>query len=360
MPEPRTINAAEALREAMDLALERWPDVFLMGEGVADPKGIFGTTVGLADKHGSERVVEMPVSENGLTGVAIGAALMGRRPVLVHQRVDFALLSIEQLFNSAAKSHYVTGGRHRVPLVVRMVIGRGWGQGPQHSQSLEAMFAHVPGLKVVMPSTPREFKGLLLGAIEDDNPVLMLEHRWLHYVTGDVPEGFYSIPLDGPRLAREGQDVTIVASSYMALEALGAAEALAGVGCAAEVFDLRMLRPLALDPILASVQKTGRLITVDTGWRIGGMGAEIVAEITERAFAHLKAPPRRIGLPDHPTPSSRALAAAYYPGSVDIVDAVEQLLELDQGAAEGARQACVAARQGVPIDKPDPAFKGPF
>ena len=150
MPEPRTINAAEALREAMDLALERWPDVFLMGEGVADPKGIFGTTAGLADKHGRARVVEMPVSENGLTGVAIGAALMGRRPVLVHQRVDFALLSIEQLFNSAAKSHYVTGGRHRVPLVVRMVIGRGWGQGPQHSQSLEAIFAHVPGLKVVM------------------------------------------------------------------------------------------------------------------------------------------------------------------------------------------------------------------
>lgn len=360
MPEPRVLNAAEALREAMDLALARWPDVFLMGEGVADPKGIFGTTVGLIDQYGRDRVVEMPVAENGLTGVAIGAALMGRRPVVVHQRVDFALLSIEQLFNSAAKSHYVTRGKHRVPLVVRMVIGRGWGQGPQHSQSLEAVFAHVPGLKVVMPSTPREFKGLLLGAIEDDSPVLMLEHRWLHFVTGGVPEGFYSIPLEGPRLAREGRDVTIVASSYMVLEALRAAEALAEAGCDAEVIDLRVLRPLVLSPILESVRKTGRLITVDTGWRIGGMGAEVVAAITERAFADLKAAPRRIGLPDHPTPSSRALAAAFYPGSLDIVDAVEALLDLDGDAAEEARRACVAARQGVPIDKPDPAFKGSF
>ncbi len=360
MPEPRILNAAEALREAMDLALARWPEVFLMGEGVADPKGIFGTTVGLVERYGRDRVVEMPVAENGLTGVAVGAALLGQRPVLVHQRVDFALLSIEQLFNSAAKSHYVTAGRHRVPLVVRMVIGRGWGQGPQHSQSLEAVFAHVPGLKVVMPATPGEFKGLLLGAIEDDNPVLMLEHRWLHYVTGEVPEGFYSIPLDGPRLARPGRDVTLVASSYMVLEALRAAEALSEAACEAEVFDLRVLRPLNLAPILESVRRTGRLITLDTGAKVGGMGAELVAEITERAFADLRAPPRRIGLPDHPTPSSRALAGAFYPGSVDIVDAVEGMLGLDAGLAESARAACIAARRGVPFDQPDPAFKGPF
>jgi pyruvate dehydrogenase E1 component beta subunit len=192
----------------------------------------------------------------------------------------------------------------------------------------------VPGLKVVMPATPAEFKGLLLGAIADDNPVLMLEHRWLHYVTGEVPEGFYATPIAGPRLAREGTDVTIVASSYMVLEALRAADALADAGWEAEVFDLRVLRPLDLTAILASVEKTGRLITVDTGWRIG--------------------------LPDQPTPSSRALAAAYYPGSVDIVDLVEDMLGLDGAAAEGARRACIAARQGVPIDKPDPAFKGPF
>ena len=244
MPESRILNAAEALREAMDLALERWPEVYLIGEGVADPKGIFGTTVGLAEKYGPDRVIEMPVAENGLTGVAIGSALLGQRPVLVHQRVDFALLSLEQLFNTAAKSHYVTGGKHKVPLVVRMIVGRGWGQGPQHSQSLEAVFAHVPGLKVVMPATPAEFKGLLLGAIEDDNPVLMLEHRWLHYVTGEVPDGFTASPIEGPRLARAGKDVTVVASSYMVLEALRAADALSQAGCEAEVFDLRVLRPL--------------------------------------------------------------------------------------------------------------------
>ena len=360
MPEPRVLNGAEALREAMDLALERWPEVYLMGEGVADPKGIFGTTVGLAEKHGTARVFEMPVAENGLTGVAIGSALMGQRPVLVHQRVDFALLSLEQLFNGAAKSHYTTGGRHKVPLVVRMVIGRGWGQGPHHAQSLEAIFAHVPGLKVVMPVTPAEFKGLLLGAIADDNPVVMLEHRWLHYVTGEVPEGFYTTPIEGPRLAREGADVTLVASSYMVLEALRAADALAEIGCEAEVFDLRVLRPLDLTAILESVRKTGRLITVDTGWRIGGLGAEVVAEIAERAFTSLERAPRRIGLPDHPAPSSRPLSAAYYPGSVDIVDAVEDLVELKPAAAECARKACIATRKGVPIDKPDPAFKGPF
>jgi pyruvate dehydrogenase E1 component beta subunit len=211
-----------------------------------------------------------------------------------------------------------------------------------------------------MPATPAEFKGLLLGAIEDDNPVLMLEHRWLHYVTGEVPEGFTSIPIAGPRLAREGKDLTIVASSYTVLEALRAADALAESGCEAEVFDLRVLRPLDFAAILASVRRTGHLITVDTGFRMGGLGAELAAEITEQAFTELKQAPRRIGLPDHPTPSSRALAAGYYPGSVDIVDTVEDLLGLDSAAAEGARQACIAARQGVAIDKPDPAFKGPF
>lgn len=356
----REITYREAVHEAISEEMRRDSRVILMGEDVGPFGGLTGVTIGLIDEFGADRVLETPISECGFVGAAVGAALKGMRPILELGLADVILVAMDQIVNTAAKMNYFYNGRASVPLVCRVWSGFRPSGGPQQSQSNEAMFAHVPGLKVVMPSTPREFKGLLLGAIEDDNPVLMLEHRWLHYITGDVPEGFYSTPLDGPRLAREGQDVTIVASSYMVFEALRAAEALAGAGCTAEVFDLRILRPLALDTILASVQKTGRLITVDTGWRIGGMGAEIVAEITERAFAHLKAPPRRLGLPDHPTPSSRALAAAYYPGSVDIVDAVEQLLELGQGAAETARQACVAARQGVPMDKPDPAFKGPF
>jgi pyruvate dehydrogenase E1 component beta subunit len=360
MPTERIVSAAEAIREGLHIALGERPEAYLIGEGVTDPGGIFGTTKGLIEAYGPERVIEMPVSENGLTGIAIGSALLGQRPIMTHQRVDFALLCIEQLFNAAAKSHYVTNGRHRVPLTVRMVIGRGWGQGPQHSQSLEALFAHVPGLKVVMPTTPAQFKGMLLAAIDDDNPVIFLEHRWLHYVTGPVPEGGERLALDGPRIVHEGADATIVATSYMLLEALRAAEALARVGCKCEVIDLRVLRPLVLAPIEQSLRRTGRLIMCDTGWKTLGLGAEIVAQLAEHAWDAFRRPPVRLGLPDHPTPSSLELAKVYYPGSAHIVDAVQALCDLPPATAQAARAEVIAARKGVPIDKPDPAFKGPF
>jgi pyruvate dehydrogenase E1 component beta subunit len=356
----RIITAAQAIREALAEALRAFPDAYLLGEGVADPGGIFGTTKGLVDEFGADRVVEMPVSENGLTGIAIGTALMGQRPIMTHQRVDFALLCLEQLFNTAAKSHYVTNGKHRVPLTVRMVIGRGWGQGPQHSQTLEALFAHVPGLKVVMPSTPYEFKGMMHAAIADDNPVIVLEHRWLHYVTGPVPEEPYRSPLDGPKIVKPGERATVVATSYMVLEALRAADALEHVGCPIEVVDLRVLRPLDLTPIVASLRRTGRLVVCDTGWKQFGIGAEIIAGIVETDFEILKHAPARIGLPDHPTPSSLALAEAYYPDSTHIVDCIAKLCRVPEDARAKARAEVLAMRQGVPIDKPDPAFKGPF
>ncbi len=360
MPSSRTINAAEALREAMDLCLARDPRVYLMGEGVADPKGIFGTTSGLVGKYGPDRVIEMPVAENGLTGIAIGSALMGRRPVMVHQRVDFALLALEQIFNNAAKTHYVTRGKHKVPLVVRLIIGRGWGQGPAHSQSLEGMFAHIPGLKVVLPTTPREAKGLLIAAVEDDNPVIMLEHRWVHYVTGEVPEGYFTIPLTGPRRVREGGDVTIVASSYNVYEALRAAEAMAAAGVHADLFDLRMLRPLDTTEIAESLRRTGRLIVIDTGWKLFGAGAEIVASLTESCFSSLRAAPLRLGLPDHPTPSSRGLITEFYPHSRTIVDAVVKLIPEAANRLAPVRQQLTEIAAKQPIDIPDPAFKGPF
>lgn len=360
MPSERIVSSAEAIREALALSLRQRPEVYLLGEGVADPGGIFGTTKGLVDEFGPDRVVEMPVSENGMTGIAIGSALMGMHPVMTHQRVDFALLCIEQLANAAAKSSYVTAGRHTVPLTVRMVIGRGWGQGPQHSQSLETLFAYFPGLKVVMPSTPREFKGLLLAAIEDQNPVIFLEHRWLHYLTGEVPPERYLLPLTGSRIAKDGTRATIVATSYMVLEAMRAAKALDEVGCPVEVIDLRVLRPLNMDPIIESVRKTGRLVMCDTGWRQFGVGAEIIASIAEHALDALRKPVARIGLPDRPTPSSVALAETYYPDSKDIVEAVGRLCSLTVAQTTGARTAVIAARQGVPIDKPDPSFKGPF
>jgi pyruvate dehydrogenase E1 component beta subunit len=358
-PKSRIISAGDALREAMDICLERDPSVYLMGEGVADPKAIFGTTAGLIQKYGPDRVVEMPVAENGLTGVAIGSAMMGRRPVMVHQRVDFALLALEQIFNNAAKTFYVTGGRHKVPLTVRLIIGRGWGQGPEHSQSLESVFAHFPGLKVVMPASAREAKGMLIAAVEDDNPVIVLEHRWVHYVTGDVPEGHFTTPLIGPRAVKSGDDVTVVATGYMLFEAMRAADALAEAGIGVDLFDLRVLRPLDLTPIFESVRRTGRLIIVDTGWKLYGAGAEVSAQVVEHCFDALKAAPIRLGLPDHPTPSSRGLIVNFYPHSQTIVDAVAQLVG-DREGLDGVRRFLAGERARLAIDVPDPAFRGPF
>jgi len=360
MQNERILTAAEAIREATEIAMDEHPEAYLIGEGVADPGRIFGTTKGLLEKFGAARVIEQPVAENGLTGIAIGSALMNRRPIMTHQRVDFALLALEQLFNTAAKSHYVSNGHHRVPLTVRMIIGRGWGQGPQHSQALEALFAYIPGLKVVMPSTPSEFKGLFLAAVKDDNPVMFLEHRWLHYVKGHVPTGSYAIPLTGPRVARSGGRATVVATSYMVLEALKAADALERIGCPIDVIDLRVLRPLNTESIVESVRRTGHLVTCDTGWMRYGIGAEIVAGVAEKAYDSLKSAPIRLGLPDHPTPSSLILASEFYPGADHIVRAVGKQCALPEAAIEQACEEVIALRKGVPIDKPDPSFSGPF
>lgn len=357
---PRMINGATAILEATAQALETDPRVFVMGEGATDPKGIFGTTAGLVDRFGRDRVLEMPVAENGWTGVAIGAAMMGQRPILVHQRVEFALLALEQLANNAAKAHYVSGGRHRVPIVVRLVVGRGWGQGPMHSQCLEGLFAQIPGLKVVMPSTADDAKGLLLGAIADDNPVVMIEHRWMHYVTGAVDEAPIARPLDGPKRRHTGNAATVVATSYMTLEALRTCEALSEAGVDADLFDLRIVRPLRLDEVVASVRRTGRLLTIDTGHREFGIGAEVTAQVCSEAFVDLKAAPVRIGLPSHPTPSSAALAAVYYPRSPEIAAAIGQLAEVSSDRIESCIAALRRERERLPVDIPHPSFRGPF
>src|SRR5439155_14037220 len=226
----RDLKFFQAINEALDLCMASDPAVYLMGLGVPDPKGIFGTTLGLKEKYGPARVLDMPTSENGMTGVAIGSALVGMRPVMVHQRIEFALLAVEQIVNQAAKWHYMFAGQMRVPMVIRLVIGRGWGQGPQHSQSLQSWFAHIPGLKVVMPASPYDAKGLLISSVEDNNPVIFLEHRWLHNTFGAVPEGVYRVPLGKARVLRSGKDLSFVAISYMVLEALRAAEILARFG----------------------------------------------------------------------------------------------------------------------------------
>jgi pyruvate dehydrogenase E1 component beta subunit len=360
MAEARILSTGDAIREGLTEVAKKDPAVIFLAEGVADPTAVFGTIKDLPKHIAPERIIEMPVSENGLCGVAIGAAMMGKRPVISFHRVEFALLAMEQMVNNAAKAHYISRGRHRVPLVLRLVVGRGWGQGPEHSQSLETMFALVPGLKVLMPCYPRDAKGMMISAVEDDNPVIVIEHRWVHYVQGQVPAGYYTEPLDGPRLVHQGKDLTIVSTSYMTLEAVRAAEQLEKIGVSVDVFDLRVVRPLILDRVFASVAKTGRLMTVDTGFRKFGIGAEIVSEVVANCFDRLKAPPVRIGLPDHPTPSSRGLVPGLYPDAPRIVREAGAELGLAAEKIEALVAELDAKRKNLPVDVPDPFFKGPF
>ena len=354
------LSVAEAIREGLVRALDEIPEAFVLGEGVTDPKGIFGTTKGLVERFGSERVIETPISENAFTGIAIGACLLGQRPIVVHQRVEFMLLAMEQLINNAAKLRYLTRGRQSVPMVIRLVIGRGWGQGPQHAQSLESVFAAIPGLKVAMPSRAADARDMLITGVRGGDPMVLLEHRWLHGVRGPVGDDVDPDVLRGPAVRRAGEHITLVATSYMVLEALRAADALAAAGVEAEVIDLRVLRPLDLDPICGSVRRTGRLVVVDTGHRTLGLGAEVVAAVTERELPHLRAAPRRLGLPDRPAASARSLAVDFYPRAEQIAAEAADTLDLDPADRRRIRQALDERREHQLVDVPDPSFSGPF
>lgn len=351
----RELKFFEALREATELCMESDPSVYVTGLGTTDPKGIFGTTLGLEERFGAERVFDMPTSENGMTGIVIGSAINGMRPIMTHQRLDFFLLALDQLINNAAKWHFMFNGQASVPLVIRLIVGRGWGQGPQHSQSFHSLFAHVPGLKVVAPALPSDAKGMLISAIEDNNPVVFIEHRWLHNCFGDVPEGIYRVPLDKANIARVGGDVTLVASSHMTIEALEAAQILAREGIDAEVVDLRSLNPIDSNTILASVQKTGRVLVLDGDWKSAGLAGEIVALISEALFDSLKVAPRRLTYPDTYVPTSHILAAEYYPNAYDIVAAVRGLMGVEQDL-----ETLLTEKIKRPLDVPDKSFTGPF
>lgn len=353
---PRQLKYNEAILEATDQKMAVDPSVYLMGLGVPDPKGIFGTTSGLAEKYGPSRVMDMPTSENAMTGIGIGSAIQGMRPIMSHQRVDFFLLALDQLINNAAKWHYMFGNQMNVPLVIRLIIGRGWGQGPQHSQSLHSIFAHIPGLKVVMPSTPHDAKGLLISAIEDNNPVVYLEHRWLHNVFGEVPEEMYRTPIGQAKILKEGKDVTIVSASHMTLEAFRATQWLEKDGISVELVDLRSIRPLDKETILQSVRKTGRLVVADPDWKFVGCSSEIVALAAEEAFLKLKSPPVRIAYPDRLTPTSWALANHFYPTAKHIAAEVLKLM----GKPTRAKEFLAELIRQEPMDVPDAQFTGPF
>ncbi len=323
----REITYVEALREALRMAMEKDPSVFVIGEDIGIYGGAFGVTAGLIDQFGPERVIDTPISEAGIAGACVGAALTGMRPVGEMQFSDFVVLAMEQLTLQAAKVRYMFGGKATVPMVMRLAGGSGTGAAAQHSESLEAWFVHMPGLKVVMPSSPEEAKGLLLASIYDDNPIIFLEHKLLYKTKGPVPEEWYTTPIGKSRVVREGKHLTVVATSIEVSRSLAAAEVLAKEGIELEVIDPRTLRPLDLDPIVSSVMKTGRLLIVHEAVKMGGFGGEVAAQIAEsKAFDYLDAPIRRLAGLDMPIPYNRNLEAHAVPQVEDIVAEARKLV----------------------------------
>ena len=321
----RKLKYALAINEALHQMMASDESVFLIGQGVKSPWYVGSTANGLLDRFGPERVIDTPVSENAVTGAAIGASLTEMRPVVVHPRMDFMMYAMDPIINEAANWHYMFGGRASPSVVFWGVINRGGEQAAQHSQALHSFLGHIPGLKVVMPSTPYDAKGLMVSAIKDDSPVVYIDDRWLHYSEGIVPEELYDIPIGKGTVRKSGADVTVVAISYLMQHAMAAADELIKEGIDCEVIDLRTIKPLDKELLLNSVKKTGRLVVADVGWKSFGMAAEISALVFEEAFDFVKSPFVRVTLPDAPAPASGPLEKAYYPGQKEIQESIKQL-----------------------------------
>jgi acetoin:2,6-dichlorophenolindophenol oxidoreductase subunit beta len=331
----RLLTTSKAISEGIAQEMERDPSVFIMGEDIGTYGGIFGATEGLLAKFGPERVMDTPISETAFIGAAVGAAISGMRPIAELMFVDFFGVCMDQIYNHMAKIHYESGGNVKVPVVVTTAIGGGYGDGAQHSQTLYGMFAHLPGMKIVVPSTPYDAKGLMISAIRDDSPVIYMFHKgimglgWMTpnpRATAHVPEEPYTIPIGKADVKREGRDLTIVTVSLMVHRALDAADDLAGDGIEAEVLDLRSLVPLDREAILASVGKTHRLLVVDEDYRSFGMSGEVITTAIEGAFDRLDAPPARVAYPDVPVPYSRPLEDFCLPSRDKIAAAARQLM----------------------------------
>lgn len=329
MSSNRKLQYSLAINEALHQMMGGDPSVFLIGQGVNSPWYVGNTAQGLLERFGGKRVIDTPVSENSITGAAVGAAIVGMRPVVVHPRMDFMLYAMDPIINEAANWYYMNGGKTSVPVVIWGIINRGGAQAAQHSQALHATFAHVPGLKVVMPATPYDAKGLMVAAIRDDNPVVFIDDRWLYRVEESVPEEIYEVEIGKGVIRRAGTDLTLVAASFMAHEASKAVEQLAEEQMDVEFIDLRTVKPLDEDLILESVKKTGRLVVADGGWKTCGLAAEIAALISGSAFEFLKAPIKRVALPDCPAPASTVLEREYYPTAENIRLVVRQVLKKD-------------------------------
>jgi len=348
------VTVAEAILLAHKEVMRASEQVVLLGLNAASPLGIFGTVKGLIDEFGERRVIETPASEAGLTGIALGMATAGMRPILVHQRFDFSLLGADQLVNQVAKWHYMYGGALRAPMLIRLIVGRGWGQGPQHSQALHAWFAHVPGLTVLMSSFPEQSRQVIHWAMTVDYPVVLIEHRWMHMVKGAISVEPTQLDIPSAKCRRIGTDVTLVGTSFMVVECLVAAEMLARLGIDVEVVDLIKVSPLDISDIAKSVDKTGRLIVCDIGTRDFGTGAEVVASVVERQNTSLRNPPRRVALPFLPTPTASHLSAKFYPTAITIANCVLEML------GEPSSSWFVDSRTPAELDVPDSRFMGPY
>lgn len=322
----RNLQYSLAINEALHQMMSDDESVFLMGQGVKSLWYVGNTTRGLLEKFGAERVIDTPVSENAMTGAAVGAAVVGMRPVVVHPRVDFMLYALDPIINEAANWHYMFGGKSSVPVVIWGIINRGGEQAAQHSQALHSLFAHIPGLKVVMPSTPYDAKGLMIAAVRDENPVIYIDDRWLYSQEGLVPRESYSVPIGRGVVRRRGKDITLVTVSHPVLNSLKAAKLLAAEGIDVEVIDLRSLKPVDEALMYKSLKKTGRLVIVDGGWKTCGFSAEIAALVSENMFKCLKAPIYRVTLPDTPAPASCVLEEEYYIRTDDIVLALRNAM----------------------------------
>lgn len=322
----KILSYSDTINMTLDFLLSNDDSVMIIGQGVKSPWYVGSTCNGLVDKFGENRVIDTPISENGITGVAVGAAIAGMKPIIVHPRMDFMLYAFDPIINEAANWSYMSGGRSNVPVIFWSIINRGGEQAAQHSQALYSIFAHIPGLKVIAPSTPYDVKGLLISAINDPNPVVFVDDRWLYSKPGEVPEEKYSIPFGKGIVRRSGKDVTLVSFSYAMNLATEATEALVNDGIDVELIDLRTLKPYDKELLLETVKKTGRLVIIDESWKTGGFSAELSSFISEFAFNSLKAPIIRINLPDIPAPASSILESEYYISSKKIVAAVKKII----------------------------------
>ena len=348
----RILTYGEALREAVEQEMERDPTVFVIGLDITDHKAILGSTQGLAQRFGRDRVMESPLSEDAVTGIVAGAAMAGLRPIHVHIRMDFLMLCMNQLINMAAKAHYMFGGQVKVPMVIRSMIGRSWGQGAQHSQALHALFMHVPGLKVVAPSNAHDAKGCMIAAIRDNNPVIFIEHRMLYNTDAFVPDQPFTVEFGQARTVRAGDDITIVGISNMVVECLRAQELVAEIGISAEVIDPISLVPLDMETIIESTRRTGRLLVVDNAWTRAGASSEIVAFVVERLGNRQHVQVSRMGFAPTPCPTTSALEKGFYPSPATVASTVHRMVRPDAPEWEPDAEKTALTYQL--------AFRGPF